>query len=132
MKAKVLKSEKKGLVRIVLKGVVASLCVALVSILLFAFVLRFSNISEKLISPVNQVIKGLSVFLGVLIGMRKTKENGLISGLLIGFFFTIFAFLIFSILNGAFVFDKTLINDIIFGTVIGGICGIICVNLKKI
>ena len=51
--------------------------------------------------------------------------------LLIGFVFTIVAFVSFSLLCGSFVFDKTLLTDIVFGAIIGGICGIIAVNLKK-
>ncbi len=131
MKVKALKSDKNGLLGCVLKGVLVGLCVALVGILLFAFVLRFTNISDKIISPVNQVIKGVSIFFGVFIGMKKHKANGLLSGFLIGLLFTVVAFLVFSLLDGAFVFDRTFLNDIIFGSIIGSICGIICVNLKK-
>lgn len=125
-------AEKKPIFKVLLKGVVVSLCVAFVLVLLFAFILRFTTISDSIIAPVNEVIKGVSIFLGVFIGMRKVKSNGIISGILIGFFFTILAFLIFSLLDGHIVFDKTLIFDLIFGTIIGGICGIISVNLKKI
>ncbi len=132
MKLKTLKNDNKGgLGLAVLKGVTVGLCVALVGILIFAFLLRFTSISDKLISPVNQVIKGVSIFLGVFIGMKKFREMGLLTGLLIGLGFTLVAFLVFSILDGAFVFDKTLLNDTIFGTIIGAICGIICVNIKK-
>lgn len=131
MKVKALKNSKNGLFSVVLKGVLVGLCVALVGILLFAFLLRFTNISDKLISPINQVIKGLSIFSGVFIGMKKHKTNGLLSGLLIGLLFTIIAFLVFSLLDGAFAIDRTFFNDLIFGSIIGAICGIICVNLKK-
>ena len=133
LKAKILKKSegKSRFFKPIIKGVVVALCVALVLILLFAFLLRFTNIPENIIAPVNQVIKGISIFLGVLFGLKKVKENGIINGLFIGLLFTILAFLVFSLLDGAFVFDRTLINDIIFGTIIGAICGIICVNLKK-
>ena len=124
-------SGKKGLFFALVKGVIAGLCVALLGILIFAFLLRFTSIPDTIIAPVNQVIKGVSIFFGVFLGMKKHKSMGLLSGLLIGLLFTIFAFLVFSILDGAFVFDRTLVNDIIFGCVIGAICGIICVNLKK-
>ncbi len=133
MKVKTLNKEKLGggFWLSIVKGVGVGLCVALVGILLFAFLLRFTTISDKIISPVNQVIKGVSIFFGVFIGMKKHKQMGLLNGLLIGLFFTISAFLVFSLLDGAFVFDRTLFNDLIFGSVIGAICGIICVNLKK-
>ena len=133
MKVKALKSEKKDgkMALCIIKGVACGLCVAMIGILIFAFILRFTSISDAIIAPVNQVIKGVSIFFGVFLGLKKCKKMELLSGFLIGLLFTICAFLVFSILDGAFCFDRTLINDIIFGSVIGAICGIICVNLKK-
>ncbi len=132
MRAKNLEEKKhNGVFLSIVKGSLIALCVSLIGILIFAFCLKFTSLSDKLILPINQVIKGLSIFLGVFFGLKKRKEMGLVSGLLIGFIYTIVAFIVFSILNGAFNFDHTLLNDIIFGAIIGGICGIICVNLKK-
>lgn len=123
--------KERPLVSAVSKGSLCALCISLVLILVFAFLLKFTNIPESAITPINQVIKGVSIFFGVFIGLRKIKELGLFSGLLIGFIYIMLAFVIFSILNGGFSFDLTLLTDIIFGAVIGGICGIICVNIKK-
>ncbi len=135
MKMKAKKLEERGaaksVVLSILKGSVYALCISLVCVLVFAFCLKFTPLSESLITPINQVIKGVSIFLGVLLGLKKQKEMGLASGLLIGLVYTVVAFFAFSALNHSFVFDRTLVNDIIFGTIIGGICGIICVNLKK-
>ncbi len=122
---------KNTLLLSILKGSLVAVCFSLIGILVFAFILKFTNISDSVINPVNQVIKGASVFLGVFIGLKKQKEMGLVSGLLIGLVYTIVAFLVFSILDGCFVFDRTLLNDILFGGLMGSICGIICVNIKK-
>ena len=101
-------SSSNQLVKTLIKGSLVSLCISLVGILVFAFILKFTNIPESVIAPVNQVIKGLSVFIGVFIGLKKSKEMGLVSGLLIGLVYTILAFFVFSILAGSFVFDRTL------------------------
>lgn len=126
-----IKMPKNAFVFSVAKGALVAVCVSLVLVLLFAFLLKFTNIPESTIKPVNQVIKGLSILIGVFVGLRKSKELGLVSGLLIGFIYTIVAFVIFSILGGVFAFDLTFLTDILFGAVMGAICGIICVNLKK-
>ena len=115
----------------VAKGMLVAVCVSLILVLLFAFILKFTNIPESTIKPVNQVIKGLSILIGVFIALKKSKDLGLVSGLLIGFLYTIVAFVIFSCLGGVFAFDITFLTDILFGAVMGAICGIICVNLKK-
>ncbi len=122
---------KYPIIGFIAKGVLIALCTSLVLVLVFAFLLKFTNISDSAIAPVNQVIKGISIFLGVFVGLKKCKELGLVSGLLIGFIYTLVAFLVFSILSGAFSFDITLLTDTVFGAVIGAICGIISVNIKK-
>lgn len=114
-----------------IKGTLIALCLSLVLVLIFAFLLKFTSIPDSAISPINQVIKGVSIFLGVFLGLRKIKELGLVSGLLIGLIYTFLAFIVFSILAGGFTFNLTLVTDMVFGAVIGGICGIICVNIKK-
>lgn len=132
LRAKRLEEKKDpGAFLSIVKGSLIALCISLVGILIFAFCLKFTSLPEKLITPINQVIKGISIFLGVFFGLKKRKDKGLISGLAIGLIYTLVAFLVFSLLNSSFVFDMTLLYDIIFGTIIGGICGIICVNVKK-
>ena len=117
---------------IIIKGSLFGLCASLIFILIFAFLLRFVAVSDSAIVAVVQVIKGVSILFGVFVGMKKTKEMGFITGMIIGLLFTVFSFLVFSVLdNFTFEISKTLLNDIIFGTVIGGICGIIAVNFKK-
>ena len=134
LKAKISGFKKKssgGVFASVAKGTLIALSTSLILVLIFAFLLKFTNIPDSAIRPINQVVKGVSVFAGVFVGMKKVKELGLVSGLLIGIFYTILAFLVFSILGGMFVFDLTLLTDVVFGAIIGAICGIICVNLKK-
>ncbi len=115
----------------VLKGALIALSISLIGILIFAFVLRFVAIPDNAISPINQVIKGISVLVATLIALKKSKEMGLVTGLLIGLAYTAVSFLTFSILDGHFSFSTTLLNDLLFGSVIGAICGIIAVNLKQ-
>lgn len=115
----------------ILKGSLMALSVCLISILIFAFVLRTFTISDGVIRPVNQVIKTISILFGVFFGLKKSKDMGLISGMLIGLLFTIISFVSFSILDGNFDFGISLLNDCLFGSIIGGVCGIIAVNFHK-
>lgn len=115
----------------ILKGSLIALCISLVGILIFAFILKFASISDKAIRPINQVIKGISVLVGVFVAMRKVDKMGLVGGLLIGLIYTLLAFVVFSILDGNFEFNLTLLNDLLFGGIMGAICGIIAVNVKR-
>ena len=115
----------------ILKGSLIAISVSLVGILIFAFFIKYVAVPTEAIKPVNQVIKGISLLVGTFVGLRKINKMGLINGLLIGLFYTVLAFLIFSILDGNFEFSKSLVNDILFGGIIGSICGIISVNFRK-
>lgn len=129
---KVNKSEKQvSFMSAILKGSLMALSVCLILILIFAFALRFIAIDDSLIRPINQVIKTVSILVGTFYGLKKCNGMGLISGLVIGVLFTIIAFIAFSVLDGCFEFGVALINDCMFGSVIGGISGIIAVNLRK-
>lgn len=114
-----------------IKGAMIALAISLVGVLIFAFFIKYVAIPVEAIRPINQVIKGISLLVGTFIALKKIEQMGLINGLLIGLAYTLLAFLVFSILDGNFEFDRTLINDLLFGGIIGGICGIISVNFRK-
>ena len=125
------KSESPKLWLNILKGSLISLALSLVLILIFAFFIKYVAVPENAIKPINQVIKGISLLVGTFIALKKSSQMGLINGLLIGLTYTVLAFVVFSILDGHFEFSKTLVNDLLFGGIIGGICGVIAVNFKK-
>lgn len=115
----------------VFKGLLFAICFSLIGILLFAFSLRFFDLSDLGIKVVNQIIKTLSILFGCFVGLRKNRSNGLIKGVIIGVFYTIVSFFLFSILNGEFSFSVNLIFDLLFSVVVGAVCGAIVVNLFR-
>lgn len=125
------KIKSNPLVLDILKGALISVIISLICILIFAFFIKIIGISDSLILPINQVIKFVSIFFGVKVSLKKNKEKGFLKGLIIGFVYTLLAFAIFSILSKNFCFDKSLFNDVLFGTIGGILCGILLVNLRK-
>jgi putative membrane protein (TIGR04086 family) len=116
----------------ILRGALTAVSVSLVMILLFALFIKFFNISDNLILSINQGIKIVSIFIGSWYAFnRYNKSGGFIKGVLVGIIYTILAYSIFSILAGRLSFTLTSLTDLFFGGIIGGICGIIVVNLKK-
>ena len=128
-KTKTLKSN--SMVISSLKGSLIATCVSLVGILFFAFIVKLFGITDGFLKPVNQIIKAISIMIGTFITLKKDNEKGMFKGLIIGIIYTLLAFLVFSILNGSFNFDKSLLTDVIFAGVTGAICGVITINIKK-
>ena len=121
--------EKNGFISSIIKASALAIIVSLVGVLIFALVLTFTDLDSSVIKPVNQFIKILSVFLGCFFFV---KENaGLIKGLFVGVIATALVYVIYSFLGTSVKFNISFFIDLAFMAIIGGICGIISVNVKK-
>lgn len=112
------------------KGLIISIILSLVMVIAFALCLKWFDFSEKLIVPITFVIKYLSVIVGSIFAV-KGNSKGLIKGALFGLLYTMFSFIIFSILASSFSFDLTTVLDIVSSILLGAIVGIIKVNKQN-
>lgn len=124
-------TNRKGFFMQVFKGVIYATSFSLISILIFALIIKFFGMTDALIIPINQVIKVVSIFTGTFFALKECLNKGLLKGKFIGLLYTIVAYIMFSALSGTFAFNMSILNDVLFGAIIGAICGIIVVNLKK-
>ncbi len=113
----------------IVRGVVTALLTTLISVLVFAFILSVTNLSDGVIKPINQIIKLISVFLGCFLAIREDK--GFIKGGLIGLISAILTLLIFAILAGGVNSWVSAIIDLVCGFITGGLSGVISVNLPR-
>jgi len=113
-----------------IKTVVIAVIISLALVLVMAFVIKIFNIDNRYIALINQIIKGISILSACLISL-KFESNGWLWGLMTGILYIVFAFVVFSLLDGEFNIGLSLINDIALGGVSGLISGIIAVNLRK-
>ena len=109
------------------KGVGISLITTIILLLIFSIIFTYSNIEEKVISPVIMIITSISILIGSSIVNIKIKKNGLLNGAIIGISYIIIIYLISSILNWKFTLNMQSIimvaTAIIFG-ILGGILGV--------
>lgn len=111
-----------------LRGMILSTVITLVSILLFALIVKVANLSSSVIKPVNQFIKAISLFLGCFFSVKAGK--GLIKGAIVGIVYTVFIYVLFSLIGGN-AFKTGFFIDLIAGALIGALSGVISVNVKK-
>lgn len=125
------KKDKFQLFVSLLSSVLVSVASTLIMILLFALLIRFFNISDAWIFPVNQIIKVLSILFGVIIILKNNNGKGFLKGILLAIVYFILSTIVFSILQGSFSFKLNNFYDLLLTALIGGIIGIIVVNVKK-
>ena len=125
---------EKGVVRWILdivKTVVIAVLISMVLVLVFALVVKATDIDGDAISYVNQGIKIVSVLVGTLIGFKRGGKAGWIKGLLSGVLYVATSFLVFSLISENLSFDNLTWVDFLTGAAVGLICGVIAVNVKK-
>lgn len=110
------------------KGVVVSFIVTLISIFIFALILTYSNISEKIIPISIIILTFISVLIGSIISTRKINKNGMLNGGIIGGIYGIFLYLISSMINTGFQLNIYTILMVIAGIIAGLIGGIVGIN----
>ena len=113
----------------VVKSVLFSLIITLVSVLILGIIVKFVVIPPTILLPVNQVIKVISVLLGCVIAI-KDKRNGALKGGICGLIYTLLSVFIFLIL-GISLKESFSFIDVLLGIIIGAISGIITVNTGK-
>ena len=113
----------------VIKATLLALAISLLSAVVFAVFLRVSSIGEGWIYPINQLLKGVSIVVGVF--LFAEGEKGWLKGGGTGLLFTALSYLAFSALGGGFTLSWLILLEFFAAFLIGSISGILAVNLKK-
>ena len=112
-----------------LKGLLIGVSVSLASILVFALVLKFVNMSAFWIKLVNQFIKLASIFVACLVAVGGSK--GLLKGVAVGLSVVGVTYLLFGLVSGGLSIGISVVWEAVYGILAGGLAGIISANLKK-
>ena len=116
-----------GLIKCALIG----LAISLAGTIILAFVLKFVDISSVTISYINDFIKIVSIFLMIMCVKKQSGEKLLFRALLTGILYSIFAFCVFSVLNGAFVVDLSVVYNLLFAVIVSAIVSVIITVLNR-
>ena len=121
--------KQNGVTLSVVKGAATSVIITLVGVLIFAFVVKSAMLGTGVIKSVNQFIKVISIFLGVTTSIRG--KMGLVKGIFVGLIATVLTYVLFAFISGSVQFGSAFFIDMLFGIIVGGVSGIISVNVKK-
>lgn len=113
----------------IIRGTLFSLLFSVIGVLILTIVAKYTEIADKPIMIINQVIKVVALLFGIFLGFRGEK-GGFFVGLIVGLLYTLLSFLIFSLLSGGLDFTSITLYDFLLGIACGVISGILTVNLK--
>lgn len=127
---KKLKSLKLSTVATLLKACLFGLLITLVGIIILAVILKFADLSSVVVNCINDAIKVLSLFAVVLIIKKVDGQNLLLKSVFAGLIYAVLAFVVFSTLSGSFVFNMSVVYDLLFAVVSAVVVAVV-VNLTS-
>ena len=109
----------------VLKCVLLAIAITLIGIVILAVVLKFTDLNSTTINIINNVIKGLAIFFMMLCIKRVSDGKLLFKAIISGALYAFLSFIIFSILNGSFVFNLGFVYDLLFSVIVAIVASVI-------
>lgn len=114
----------------IFKGILFSIVLSILLVIIFAAIVKFANLSSKAVQIVNIALKIISIFFGTLLAIGSGRQ-GLFKGCIIGLFFVLISYLVFSLINGSFSSNPLTAFDVIFSLIAGLLSGVFTVNVRK-
>ena len=115
----------------ILKNVALSYIITVILLLVFAFLLTYTDISADIVSPTVFLITVLSIMLSGILNGRNTSEKGWLSGILSGLLYMIILYVLGIIIFSDISLNTNGILMLICGMLFGAIGGIIGINNKR-
>ena len=115
----------------ILKCCLVAILITLIGIVILAVVLKFVDLNSTTINYINDIVKGVAIFIMMLCIKRNNEEKLLLKAILAGAIYALLSFVIFSILNGSFMLNLGFVYDLLFSVIVAVIASIILNILKR-
>ena len=127
-----MKSNNKAtnFIKDVLLSTLYAVVISVIMVLILALIIKYVAIGDNVLIIINQMIKIISILSGLLIGLR-TIEAGAAKGAVVGLLYVLITIMTFSLLEGGFALKSFNLIDILLAVALGGISGILSVNIKS-
>lgn len=113
-----------------LKGLGASALVTLAGVVVFALLMQWIKPTEELVRVVNQVLKLLSIVVGVWVAVGRGGQGGLLRGAAVGLGYMLIGVALYALLSRQQVSASSYLADLGMGVAGGGIVGMILSNIS--
>lgn len=110
-----------SIIKCCLIGIVATL----VGTVILAIILKFTDLSSNIINYINAVIKMIAIFITISCVKKVSSEKLFIKSIVAGLIYAVLSFIIFSILNGGFSFNLSILYDVLFALIVAIIVSVI-------
>lgn len=121
--------ENNNYFKCVLKGTVGTLLFTFIGIVVLSCLMTKLVFSRQIFNMLYLVISLISIAAGALIAARKNKSRGMLVGFGVTIFYFVIIYIFCSIVNGGFSFNMYEFFKLVAALIIGGLGGILGVNM---
>lgn len=113
-----------------LKGLGAALLASLVGVAVFALLMQWIRPSDGAVRIFNQVLKLLSIGVGVVVCVGRGQDGGLLRGALVGLVYMALGVGVYALLSGMTPSVSAWLADLGMGVAAGGIVGMLLTGMS--
>ncbi len=114
----------------ILKGLGAAVLVTVAGVAIFALLMQWVKPTENAVRIFNQILKLVSIGVGVLVGVGRGNEGGLLRGAAVGLLYMAAGVALYALLSGQQAPWTSYLADLAMGVAGGGIVGMVLSNLS--
>ncbi|EOD00668.1 TIGR04086 family membrane protein [Caldisalinibacter kiritimatiensis] len=123
-------SKKDNYALTLIKGVILSFIITLVSFIVFALILTYTNITESVIPTVDSIIMILSIAIGSIYVAFKVYKKGWLNGAIVGLAYIAILIAIRRLISGNVQYNVYLLVKVAISIITGVVGGMIGINIK--
>lgn len=120
-----------GVILAVGRGLLTAVALTILGVVVFALVIRWFNLTDTVISVMNQGLKLVSIFVGVRACVAPGSANGVFKGATMGFLYMLLGIAAYAFFSALTLIPSAYIADLGMGIAAGGLCGMIVTNMKS-
>ena len=118
-------------IKTILKNIFISYGITFILLLIFAFVITYTNIPYSIVSPVSISVAVISILIAGILSGKKSSEKGWLTGCITGLVYMLILYLAGSIIYKNPGINSNGIIMIVIGIISGTLGSIIGINNKK-
>lgn len=111
------------------KGLLAAIALTLVLMAAVTAAAVFLNVSDGLLTALNQLMKLAAILLGVRLAVGRGGERGFLTGMALAMLYMILGYLGYTLLGGGAFSTADMLGEILIGAAIGAAAGAVLANL---
>ena len=124
-----MKSARTQALGAILRGILAAAAATLAGMLALAAAVIWLDVSDGVLTALNQALKLLSVALGARLAVGVGGERGFVTGAAVGLLYMALGYVVYWRLGGALFSAAAMLLEMLVGCLVGAAAGAVCANL---